>query len=181
MNTSVVLKSAGHCWVAQRIGTAGTKRSSRPAVAATGEVIAPRSSIRSSSSVSSSERGRGSFLTPDSDSPRERTPRAASASCSIRHITRSCFSRPSLHRMAPESGCGVARARERKGARGRWAGGTSRGHLGEHSQATARQQRCCCASCSSSKYAPSRMHKRVSVAPHTPVSRLGGVRARLAP
>lgn len=159
MNTSVVLKSTGCCWVARRSaqqewsGRQGqpwsqTAKSSR------------RAPAFAHPSVSSLERGCGSLLAPDSHSPCERTPRAASASCSARQITRSCFSRPSLHRMAPKSGCGVARGRERKGRERKVGWGTSRGHLGEHSQATARQQRCCCASSSSSKYASSSMHKR---------------------
>ena len=60
-------------------------------------------------------------LTLDSDSPCARTPRAASALSHDRPITRSCFSRPSLHQTAPESVCSVVRVRARRGVEGHGA------------------------------------------------------------
>ena len=68
--------------------------------------------------------------------------------------------------------------KERRARRRGW--GTSRGHLGEHSQATARQQRCCYTSPSSSKYAsPSAHSVRVHIlSPPLYHSRRESARAR---
>ena len=75
---------------------------------------------------------------------------------------------------AASHGCTQGKASEKEGLE------TSRGHLGEHSQATARQQRCCCSSPSSSKYAsPSAHSVRVHIlSPPLCHSRRESARAR---
>jgi hypothetical protein len=53
-----------------------------------------------SSSRAAADRARALVLTPESESPCARTPGAASARSHHQQITRSCFSRPSLHQTA---------------------------------------------------------------------------------
>ena len=62
-----------------------------------------------SSLRAAADRVRALVLTPDSESSCERTPRAASARSDGQPITRSSFSRPSLHQMAWKSVRSIAR------------------------------------------------------------------------
>ena len=84
-----------------------------------------------SSPRGAADRVRPLVLTPESDSPCARTPRAASAPSGGEPITRSSLSRPSLNQMAWESVCSFARVRERRSEDGRGAAKHREGAWGD--------------------------------------------------
>jgi hypothetical protein len=137
-----------------------------PAIAGRSGISPSRRTLSSPESAAGTARTLD--LSPDSESPRARTPRAACSACGgpadHAFVFFSAISAPNGPKIRPWSRS-CARTARRVGRRGC---GASWPYLGGHTQATAREPRCCSASTSTPKYVPSPGVLRVSSARRAP-------------